>query len=258
MLRVVLRRLVAVVAVCMVTACGSSTAHTADRSAGETIPSTAEATGSATATKPASPAVPATGGSGYSATLSARLLTTDSVPPGFTVETIATVMPPDAGDQRSGVDVSCSDSMIPLLSARRLTGTPSAMAAATLSYDADPDWLWVGNEVLRTYADDGARRAMTDLRTFIGRCPTVVVSSGLGIGDRYRFAVAPGPRLGDDSIHVSCSMTSGSGTLECCSILVRIGTSLVVVQEEGNEPGDDKYLAQLAEAALRRYQVTGS
>ncbi|WP_154943011.1 hypothetical protein [Micromonospora palomenae] len=148
--------------------------------------------------------------------------------------------------------------MIPLLSARRLTGTPSAMAAATLSYDAGPDDLWVGTEVLRTYADDGARRAMTDLRTFIGRCPTVVVSSGLGIGDRYRFAVAPGPRLGDDSIHVSCSTTSGSDPMGWDSVLVRIGTTLVVVQEQGNKPGGHKYLTQLAEAALRRYQTTES
>jgi hypothetical protein len=170
---------------------------------------------------------------------------------------IATVMPSDAGDHRSGVDVSCSDSMIPLLSATRLTGTPSAMAAATLSYDADPDGFWVGSEVLRTYADDGAQRAMADLRTFIGRCPTVVLSSGLGVGERYRFAVAPGPQLGNDSIHVSCSSTSGSGPLECDSILVRIGTTLVVVQEQGNKPGGNKYLTQLAEAALRRFQTTG-
>ncbi|MFG2059356.1 hypothetical protein ACGFI9_35630 [Micromonospora sp. NPDC048930] len=197
-----------------------------------------------------------TGGSGYSATLSARLLTVDSVPPGFTVQ-IATVMPSDAGDQRPAVDVSCSD-MIPLLSATRLTGTPSAMAAATLSYDADPDWPWVANEVLRTYAGEGARRAMTDLRTFIRRCPTVVVSSGLGVGDRYRYALAPGPRLGDDSVHVSCSTTSGSDELEWDSIVVRIGTTLVVVQEQGNKPGGDKYLTQLAEAGLRKYQTTGS
>ncbi|SDY03687.1 hypothetical protein SAMN05444365_101451 [Micromonospora pattaloongensis] len=99
---------------------------------------------------------------------------------------------------------------------------------------------------------------MTDLRTFIGRCPTLVVSSGLGIGDRYRFAVAPGPRLGDDSIHVSCSTTSGSGTLEWDSVLVRIGTALVVVKEQGNKPGGNRYLTQLAEAALRRFQATGS
>lgn len=251
-LRMVLRRSVAVVAVCMVTACDSSTAHPTDRSAGETTPSTAQATGSATAMKPA---VPATGGSGYSPTLSTRLVTTDSLPAGFTVQ-IATTMARDAGDQRPAANVSCSD-MIPLLSGRRLTGSPSAMAAATLSYDADPDWSWVANEVLRTYADDGARRAMTDLRTFIGRCPTVVVSSGLGIGDRYRYAVAPGPRLGDDSIHLSCR-TSGSETLEWDSILIRIGTALVVVQEEGNKPGGDTYLTQLAEAALRRFQTTGS
>ncbi|WP_189194941.1 hypothetical protein [Micromonospora fulviviridis] len=248
----VLRWSVAVVSVCMVTACGSPTADTA----GE-IPSTAQATGSATATKPASPTVPATGGPGYSATLSARLLTMDSVPAGFTVE-IATVMSADAGDRRPSVDVSCSHSMIPLLSATRLTGTPSAMAAATLSYDADPvGWGWVGNEVLRTYTDDGARRAMADLRAFIGRCPTVA-SSGQGAGGSYRFSVAPGPRLGDDSIHVRCSSTSGSDALECDSVLIRIGTTLVIVQELGNRPGGDEHLTQLAEAALRKYQTTGS
>ncbi|MEU1689437.1 hypothetical protein [Micromonospora sp. NPDC005707] len=257
MLRMVRRGSAAVVAVCMVTACGPSTAHNADRSAGETIPSTARATGSATATKPASPEVPATGGAGYSAALSARLLAADSVPPGFAVD-IAAVMAADAGDRRSDVGVSCSDSMIPLLSAARLTGTPSAMAAATISYDADPDgWGWVGTEVLRTYADDGARRAMTDLRTFIGRCPTVVVSSGAGVGDRYRFAVAPGPRLGDDSVHVSCR-TFGSEPLEWDSIVIRTGTTLVAVKEQGNQPGGDRYLTQLAEAALRRFQATGS
>ncbi|MFF4894615.1 hypothetical protein [Micromonospora chersina] len=99
---------------------------------------------------------------------------------------------------------------------------------------------------------------MADLRTFIDRCPTLVKSSGLGIGDSYRFAVAPGPRLGDDSMYVSSSMTSGSDTLEGDSVLVRIGTTLVVVQEQGNEPGGDKHLRQVAEAALRRFQTTGS
>ncbi|MEH1168079.1 hypothetical protein V6V47_22110 [Micromonospora sp. CPCC 205539] len=170
---------------------------------------------------------------------------------------IATVLPKDAGEQRPGVGVSCSTSLIPLLSATRLTGTPSEMAAATLSYDADPDGLWVGSEVLRTYTDDGARRAMTDLRTIIDRCPTVA-STGQGVGGSYRFAFATGPRLGDDSVHVSCSMTSGSDVLECDSIVVRIGTTLVVVQEMGNKPGGDTYLIQLAEAALRKYQTTGS
>jgi hypothetical protein len=148
--------------------------------------------------------------------------------------------------------------MIPLLSATQLTGTPSAMAAVTLSYDVGPDDLWVGDEVLRTYAGDGAQQALTDLRTFIGRCPAVVVASGLGVGDSYRFAVAPGSPLGDDSIHVRESMTSGSDTLEGDSLLVRIGTTLVVVHEQGNKPGGNKYLTQLAEAALRRYQATGS
>ncbi|MFR9780127.1 hypothetical protein ACL02O_29235 [Micromonospora sp. MS34] len=46
--------------------------------------------------------------------------------------------------------------------------------------------------------------------------------------------------------------------VECDSILVRAGTTLLVVQEQGNKSGGDNYLAQVAEAALRRYQATGS
>jgi hypothetical protein len=174
------------------------------------------------------------------------------------MEGIATTMGSDAGDQHPRGGLPCSDSVIPMLSATQLTGTPTAMAAVTLSNDTDPALAgWVGNEVLRTYAGNGAQQALTDLRIFISRCPTIVVSSGLGVGDRYRFAVAPGPPTGDDSIHVRDSMTSDTDTVEGDSVLVRIGTTLVVVQEQANKPGGDKYLTQLAEAALRRYQATG-
>ncbi|MEU5830994.1 hypothetical protein [Micromonospora tulbaghiae] len=248
MLRMVLRRLGAAGAVCVVAACGPSTADPADRSAGEAVPSTAQATGTPTTRK-----LPATGGTGYSAALSARLVTTDALPPGFTVD-IAAVMAPDAGRQRPGPEVPCAD-MIPLLSANRLTGTPSAMAAATVSSAEGPDYPWVANEVLRTYADDGARGAMADLRTLIGRCPTVASASQ--DGGSYRFAVVPGPRLGDESMRVDASTTSGSTTLGWDSILVRTGTTLVTVHEQGNEPGGDDHLTRLAEAALRSYQTTG-
>ncbi|MFF4936804.1 hypothetical protein [Micromonospora sp. NPDC000729] len=251
MLRIVLRRLGAAGAVCVVAACGPSTADPADRSAGDPGRSTSQATGAPTTGKPS--AIPATGGAGYSASLSGRLVTTDALPPGFTVD-IATVMPPDAGRQRPGPEVPCAD-MIPLLSAKRLTGTPSATAAATVSSAEGPDYPWVASEVLRTYADDGARGAMADLRTFIARCPTVG-SPGRDAGS-YRFAVVPGPRLGDESMRVDSSTTSGSITLEWDSILVRIGTTLVIVHEQGNEPGGDDHLTRLAEAALRSYQTTG-
>lgn len=132
------------------------------------------------------------------------------------------------------------------------------MATATISNDTDPDHFWVGEEVLRTYAAaDSAEQAMADLRYLIGRCP-VVTASGLGDKEVWRFAVAPGPRLGDDSAHVSCSMTTGSDVEECDSLLVRIGTALVIVNEQGNDPGSSRYLPQLADAALRKYQAAGS
>lgn len=252
MSKVVLRGWVAVVAVYALTACGSAT----DRPAGGAVPATAQPTGPTAAPRVASPAVPPTGGPGYSAALSARLVTADLLPPGFEVD-IATTMGRDAGDHRPAADAPCSDSMLPLLSASRLTGTPSAMAAATVSrFDAGSDDLWVGAEILRTYADDGARRAMTDLRTFIGRCPTAE-SSLLGRSS-YRYAIEPGPRLGDDSMYVRCSSTSDSVTLGCDSVLVRIGTTLLVVTDQGSGPGDDDYLPQVAEAAVRGYQATGS
>ncbi|MEK8106283.1 hypothetical protein NKG94_15805 [Micromonospora sp. M12] len=69
--------------------------------------------------------------------------------------------------------------------------------------------------------------------------------------------MAPGPRLGDDSMLASCIVTSSSYTFECDSVFVRIGTTLIAVQEQGNTSGDDTYLIQLAEAALRQYQATG-
>ncbi|MEW2442531.1 hypothetical protein [Micromonospora marina] len=247
----VLRWLGAAGAVCLVAACGPSTADPADRSPGGAIPSTAQANGTPTTGKPS--AIPATGGPGYSVTLSARLVTTDALPPGFSVD-VATVMAPDAGRQRPGPEVPCAD-MIPLLSAKRLTGTPSAMAAATVSSAESPGYPWVASEVLRTYADDGARGAMADLRTLIGRCPTVA-SPGQD-GGSYRFAVVPGPRLGDESMRVDSSATSGSITLEWDSILVRIGTTLLIVHEQGNEPGGDDHLTRLAGAALRSFQTTG-
>ncbi|SCE84021.1 hypothetical protein [Micromonospora mirobrigensis] len=243
MLDTVLRRAVAVVAVGLVAACGPSTTPTGN----EALP-----TSPAPTSAPASP-TGTTDEPGYSAALSARLLTEDSLPPGFTVE-IATVMAADAGNRLPGTGTSCSD-IVPLLSARRLTGTPSAIAAATLPRDSGPDDLWLGTEVLRTYADDGARRALTDLRTLVARCPNVLPPDGTG---RYRYAIAPGPRLGDESVHVRQSAGTGPDTTRWDCLLVRVGTDLVVIQEEGNKPGGDELLVQLAEAAVRRYRTTGS
>jgi hypothetical protein len=162
-------------------------------------------------------------------------------------------MSPETETQSPLTDAPCSDALIPLLSATRLTGTPTAMAATTLSNDSDPDHFWVGGEVVRTYAGGAAEQAMADVRTLVGRCP-VVTSSGSGSAEVFHFAVASGPRLGDDSVHVSCSMTSGSDVLECDSLLVRVGSAVVVVAEQGNDPGGNRYLAPLAEAALRKYQ----
>lgn len=135
-------------------------------------------------------------------------------------------------------------------------GTPAAMASATIDNDPASENFWVGREVLRNYAGDGARQALSDLRSLIARCPTVTTSDqDAGV---YRFAVIPGPQLGDDSVHIRCYTTNSAGVLECNSLIVRIGSDLVAVQEPGNETSGDGELIEMANAALRRYQATGS
>lgn len=67
-----------------------------------------------------------------------------------------------------------------------------------------------------------------------------------------------GPHLGDDSIQVNCVMVASSGNLDCSSIIVRIGSALVAVMEQGNETNGDVYLNQVTEAAIRKFQATAS
>ncbi|WP_370367430.1 hypothetical protein [Catenulispora sp. GP43] len=172
---------------------------------------------------------------------------------GYSVK-VATATPPDDGAQRPPADAPCTDALIPLLSATRLTGTATAFASATLTNDTDPNHFWVGAEMLRTYTGDTATQAMADLRSLVGRCPVVTTSDLDGKPEVFRFAVTSAPRLGDDSVHISCSMTYDSEVMECDSILIRIGTTVVTVDEQGADPGGYRYLPQLAAAAVRKYQ----
>lgn len=229
------RFLVIATAVGTLAGCGASGSHTAERPAGKAIPAVAQPTRSFS-----------------SAALSALLLNADSVPSGFTAKA-ASQTPADQGAQRPPADAPCSQALIPLLSATQLTGTASARASSTLTNDTDPDHFWVGTEVLWSYTGDAAEQAMAEVRTLVGRCP-VVTTSDAGGKDVFRFAVASAPKLGDDSVHISCSMTGDSDPLECDSLLVRIGTTVLAVNEQGNDPGGDRYLPQLAEAGLREYQ----
>ncbi|WP_143765500.1 hypothetical protein [Catenulispora acidiphila] len=258
------RCLLAMAAVGVVAGCGTSGSHPTDGSAGKAAAIIGQPTSPAAVKAPTSPsysesaAVQTNGGRGYSATLSARLLNVGSAPTGFSVR-ISTTEVKDPETPSPSATVPCSDAIIPLLSVRQVVGKPpSAMASATLSNDTDPDHFWVGGEVLRTYNDGTASQVMTEVRALIGHCP-IVNTSGIG-GDKevFRYAVAPGPRLGDDSAHVSCSMTTASDVLECDTVLVRIGTGLVAVFEEGSDPGGSRYLPQLAAAALQKYQAAGS
>ncbi|MFC0005467.1 hypothetical protein [Micromonospora siamensis] len=103
----------------------------------------------------------------------------------------------------------------------------------------------------------GSATAVADLRTLVARCPSVLVSDGAG-GFVSRYAIAPGPRLGDESVHGRQSSGTGPDTMRWDCLPVRVGTDLVAIQEEGNKPGGDELLVQLADAAVTRHRTTAS
>ena len=261
MLKKILRCLPIVAAVCFAAGCGASSGGPVTRSAGSQVSSTAtsgsapvtsSAVSSAVATTTSEP-LSATDSVGYSVALAARLLDAGSVPAGFEAAR-ATNLLTDAGDQASALAKPCSASPA-VLTAVKLAGTPSQMAAAVLSSDkTDP--RWVGDEVLRAYpTEDGAKKALADLRMLISHCPEVEEPVA---GDQvWHLSVTAGPRLGDDSVHVDCSMSSGFNVLCGHAILIRTGACLVETQSQSLGDLGAGGLDRLAGAALRKFQAGG-
>ncbi|MFG2986408.1 hypothetical protein ACGFYQ_35030 [Streptomyces sp. NPDC048258] len=89
-----------------------------------------------------------------------------------------------------------------------------------------------GLETLYSFPGDGAHQAMQDMRNLVGRCRSVdLPHASWEPAETSSFAVAEGPRLGDESLVIQAMVTtSTTGTSQRAdATVVRAGSSLVVI-----------------------------
>ncbi|MFD5420137.1 hypothetical protein ACFWJT_19170 [Streptomyces sp. NPDC127069] len=117
-------------------------------------------------------------------------------------------------------------------------GTATASASATAMFSGGHsagNGVIPGMEKLYSFADGGAHRALEDMRALVGRCRTVELPHAAGEpADTAAFAIAEGPRLGDESLVVQAAVTGGGqgaagGTQHADATVVRVGNALVVI-----------------------------
>ncbi|MCM9077295.1 MULTISPECIES: hypothetical protein [Streptomyces] len=113
------------------------------------------------------------------------------------------------------------------------TAASAASAAAVFSGGHSAgNGVIPGSEMLYSFPGDGAHQALQDMRDLVGRCRSVdlpraswepAVAAG--------FAVAEGPRLGDESLVIQASVTMGTtgDAQRADATVVRVGSSLVVI-----------------------------
>ncbi|KJY33917.1 hypothetical protein VR44_12955 [Streptomyces katrae] len=117
-------------------------------------------------------------------------------------------------------------------------GTAAASASATAMFSGGHsagNGVIPGMEKLYSFADGGAHRAVEDMRALVARCRTVELPHAAGEpADTAAFAIAEGPRLGDESLVVQAAVTGGGqgaagGTQHADATVVRVGNALVVI-----------------------------
>ncbi|MFF3673092.1 hypothetical protein ACFYYS_03790 [Streptomyces sp. NPDC002120] len=95
-----------------------------------------------------------------------------------------------------------------------------------------------GMETLYSFPGDGAHQAMQGMRDLVGRCRSVELPrASWEPVETAGFAVAEGPRLGDESLVIQAMVTTGAtgatGTTgesqRADATVVRVGSSLVVI-----------------------------
>ncbi|MFF4427662.1 hypothetical protein ACFYZ4_00660 [Streptomyces sp. NPDC001513] len=92
-----------------------------------------------------------------------------------------------------------------------------------------------GTETLYSFPGDGAHQAMQDMRNLVGRCRSVELPhASWEPAETAGFAVAEGPRLGDESLVIHATVTAGATSTEgdpqsADATVVRVGSSLVVI-----------------------------
>ncbi|MGR4877922.1 hypothetical protein ACIPUC_00550 [Streptomyces sp. LARHCF249] len=82
-----------------------------------------------------------------------------------------------------------------------------------------------------SFQGDGAHQAMRDMRNLVGRCRSVdLPRASWEPAETFSFAVAEGPRLGDESLVIKATVTtSATGSQSADATVVRVGSSLVVI-----------------------------
>ncbi|MFH7599239.1 hypothetical protein WDV06_29695 [Streptomyces racemochromogenes] len=173
--------------------------------------------------RPSAPAAPP-------APLSAAELRTHLLPAVLPGGWTSRAEPADSGPKASATSVppaSCGG----LLDGQSVVdaSTTAASANATAMFGGGRsagNGVIPGMEKLYAFPGDGARRAMEDIRALVGRCPSVELPHTAG--ETADFALADGPRLGDESLVVQARVMPG-GTERADATVVRVGSALVVL-----------------------------
>lgn len=188
--------------------------------------------------------------------LVSRLLDAQSAPSGYHV------LPPSAFAVPTGsasTTPACSSAALSNPYTALTTVRPVDVAERGIDGpDESSGFFWRGTEQLLGYQGDGAQKALTAVRQWVTQC------SGIQPGGKTLDAsIGAGPKLGDDSLTLHVSMgvqtSSGAATAPFDSIIVRIGTVVFVLSEQGvpaaNGSADNAArLTTVANAAYARFQ----
>lgn len=176
------------------------------------------------ATRPASPPLSA-------AALRTHLLPT-ALRGGWTSRAEPPGEQPKGAPAASATHVSCAE----LLDGQSVVdaNTTGASASATAMFSGGHSaegGVIPGMEKLYSFPDGGAHRALEGIRALVDRCRSVELPHAAGDpAETAAFAVAEGPRLGDESLVVRATvMTRSDGSEHADATVVRVGNALVVL-----------------------------
>lgn len=128
---------------------------------------------------------------------------------------------------------SCTDLLDGQTVVDASTTASSASARATFSGGKSAGGGVIpGMETLYSLPGDGAHQAMQDMRNLVGRCRSVdLPRASWEPAETAGFAVAEGPRLGDESLVIQAVVTTSTtgDSQRADATVVRVGGSLVVI-----------------------------
>lgn len=157
-----------------------------------------------------------------------------ALPGGWTSVADPTDEHPKAASGASTAPPSCTE----LLDGQTVVdaGTRDSAATATAMFSGGHsvgNGVIPGMEKLYSFPGDGAHQAMQSMRDLVGRCRTVdLPHASRDPAETAGFAIAAGPRLGDESLVIQAVVTTsaaGGGSQRADATVVRVGSSLVVI-----------------------------